>query len=367
MLRCEYLVVGDNYFGLDAALTLANGGSSVVYATSRIGDELDDCLIYGQFLRDYLITHDKFVLTDFRAHLNVAKEKLQKKINHLVNYQSLTILKGQPEFSALDTAGVHTMDNQTLVKFKNCIYAPSARNYINNPKVTIPTLDIGLENIFDHMDSKLITLYTDKICDFQLALDLSKIGIKINLITNQICIDSYQIKEIKNDNINLINESDILNVNEEFIVYKDSKIKIGKFFYNYNSLVNHYYYRLNEGLVNSITIFGDSLNQSIESYKINFKEKYQSTLWNKIYDQKEYDINQLVGNKTIVQYLVRSRLDEVYNSKSIQSKHLNGEIALDKKLNVLGYRIIGDHDKASYFINKLGSDLKLKDLELFML
>jgi hypothetical protein len=366
MLKCEFLVIGDNYFGLDAALTLANSGNSVVYATSRIEDDLQDYLIEAQFLRDYLSIHEKFNKTDFLAELESTKIKLEKKLNQLQSYQSLKILRGQPEFSSLDTAGVHTLESQTLIKFQNCVYAPSARNFINNSKITIPVDTIGLENIFEHLDNSIITIYSDKICDFQLALDLSKTGILINLITNKANIDTYKLSDIKFTKLKIIDESEVLSVNEDCIVMEKSKYITGKFYYNYNSLVNHYFYRLNESIVSSLNIYGDSINQSIASYKINFKEKYQSSIWTKIYDQKEYDINQLIGSKTIAQYIVRSRVDEIYNSQSFTSDTLDGEVAFDKKKNILGYRIIGENETAGLFIDKIGTNFKIKDLDIFL-
>ncbi len=363
MLKCDFLIIGDNYFGLDAAINLSNKGNSVIYTSARILNDENDYLIEAQFLRNYISINPKFDLIKFNKELKQSKLVLQKKLEYHKTYKQLTILRGQPELNSQFIAGIHNFEHQELIKFKKCLYLPSARNFIVNNKIEESVEKNPMDLLISNLGIKQITIYSDKIVDIQLAFDICETNTNVTLITSSNLIEDLKIKQIKPSKLKLLSDKDIKIINKDNIITTSGIIKLGKLFYNYNSLVNHYYYRLNESLLNTIQVYGDSLNQNLESYQLNFKERYQANIWSKLYDVKEYDVNLLSGTKTLIQYQVRSRVDEIEHNKTINISNLIGDYVTDRYRNILGFRFLVKQDDANYYINRMGTNFKEKDFE----
>jgi hypothetical protein len=370
MLSCKYFVVGDDYIAHEALNILTKKNNKVIYANAsqRFIEEADYISII-QCLSKYTKNTKSVNKTKLFNELALFKLEYSRRMNYLLSTGRLIHLQGQPELFRESIAGVHIDEVQQLINYQHLIYLPSAKNFVENTLIKDHNAVKNVYQIFNDITRiNKIAIITDKSEDIELAYLLTKIGIHVRLfipsyyinILNKMgkidLLKSYEITEIKEINIKSITLQKNI----------DKKTNFDEIYYNYNSLVNHQYFNLNESILPKIIVYGDSINQNYYSSLINLEERYGKSTLELLYEENYYSVQYLKLKNTYLSYSNETKKDEIVKSIELDYNRIKCKFLLNKKEEIISADVIGDDSLVDYFFRRIRINLKLKDAVNFL-
>ncbi len=366
MIKSKYLIVGDNFIGLEAVKVLLKRNRKIVYADASFRAlDIPDFLAYKTFTHDYMSRKNKPTMTQYIEAKQKFEIEYKKRIDHLITRQRLIHLPGQPELVRDNIAGVHNHDGQKLVQFDKIIYVPSAKNFVDNGLIEDWSSLSKMEDIWTDIKTvKSLGIITDKWQDVEVAYSLSKLNIKVVLTVPTIIYEIIKDK-IGTEYLTILDFADLQKVLQNTITAQKS-IKVDKIYYNYNSLVNHHYYNLNEKILKNVLILGDSVNQNHETVMHNLEEKFVKPLIERFYEESEYTVNLIRLRDTILTYSNISREDEIVSDYKLDDKNVKGVFKLNKKNVIITAYLEGEDSVINYFYNRIRTNLKIEDVKTFL-
>jgi hypothetical protein len=366
MIKSKYLIVGDNFIGLEAVKVLLKKNKKIAYAdASSKAIEVPDFLAYKTFTHDYLIRKTKPVMAEYIEAKKKFEQEYKKRIEHLILKQKLIHLPGQPELVRENLAGIHTINGQELIQFEKIIYVPSAKNFVENNLVKNLESLSKMEDIWKDIEElKSLGIITDKWQDVEVAYSISKLKIKVTLV---VPTNIYEIikDKIGTENLTILDMSDLQEVVHNTITTHKS-ITVNKIYYNYNSLVNHHYYNLNEKILKNVIVLGDSINQNYETVIHNLEEQFVKPLVERLYEESEYTVNHIRLRDTILTYSNVSREDEIISDYRLEDKNVKGVFKLNKKNVIITAYLEGDDSVINYFYNRIRTNLNISEVRSFL-
>jgi hypothetical protein len=366
MIKSKYLIVGDNFIGLEVVKVLLKKNKKIAYADASNKDiTIPDFLAYKTFTHDYLIRNPK----DSTAQYIEAKKKFEleykKRIDHLILKQRLIHLPGQPELVRENLAGIHNINGQELIEFEKIIYVPSAKNFVENVMVKDINSLSRMPEIWNDINTiKSLGIITDKWQDVEVAYSLSKLKLKITLVVPTNIFEIIKEK-IGTETLTIIDVNDLKEVVSNTIT-THKNITVNKIYYNYNSLVNHHYYNLNEKILKNVLVLGDSVNQNYETVIHNLEEKFVKPAIERMYEESEYTVSHIRLRDTILTYSNISREDEIISDYQLEDKNVKGVFKLNKKNVIITAYLEGEDSVINYFYNRIRSNLNLKEVVSFL-
>jgi hypothetical protein len=366
MIKSKYLIVGDNFIGLEAVKVLLKRNKKIAYAdASSKAIEVPDFLAYKTFTHDYLIRKTKPVMAEYIEAKKKFELEYKKRIEHLILKQKLIHLPGQPELVRENLAGIHTKNGQELIQFEKIIYVPSAKNFVENSLVKNLDSLSKMEDIWKDIEElKTLGIITDKWQDVEVAYSISKLKIKVTLV---VPTNIYEIikDKIGTEYLTILDMSDLQEVVHNTITTHKS-ITVNKIYYNYNSLVNHHYYNLNEKILKNVIVLGDSINQNYETVIHNLEEQFVKPLVERLYEESEYTVNHIRLRDTILTYSNVSREDEIISDYRLEDKNVKGVFKLNKKNIIITAYLEGDDSVINYFYNRIRTNLNISEVRSFL-
>lgn len=362
MIKCDFLVVGDNGLAVDAAIKLVNKNKKVVYMNASLKDSIQpDYYTIANILNVGLLNNTKLTREGFSSLIKLHNVNYIKNIEYLMSQKSLIILSGQPDFSSPNLAGIHSSESQNLVLYKRALYMPSAKNF-ETSKAPLGSILKPISDIFLNLEiDNNIIIITDNIDDIQTAFNLHKLNYKIILVCDSYVIEGCSLTSIKPKGLKIENIDIMKNLLK---IYKKSNKKTD-IYYNYNAIVNHSYYHLVNESLGNIDIYGQAVGQNSQSTKLNFDNDLNSNILQKAYEEKKFDLKVIVGGKCFFEYIILSRVDEIIDQKKLETDRLSGILGVDKDGYVVGMSLIIENKDLGYFSNLIIKHFKYDKVLLY--
>ena len=366
MIKSKYLIVGDNFIGLEAVKVLLKKNKKIVYAdASSNAIDAPDFLAYKSFTHDYLTRKTTVTMTEYIDAKTKFEIEYKKRIEFLIQKQKLIHLPGQPELVKDNIAGVHTKNGQELIQFEKIIYVPSAKNFVENSIIKDLESLSRMEDIWKDIElTKNIGIITDRWQDVEVAYLLSKLKIKTTLVVPSAIFEIIKDK-IGTESLTILDIKDIQEVTTN-VIRTAKTIQVSKIYYNYNSLVNHHYYNLNEKILKNVLVLGDSVNQNHETVIHNLEEKFVKPILERLYEESEYTVNHIRLRDTILTYSNVSREDEIISDYRLEDKNVKGVFKLNKKNFIITAYLEGEDSIINYFYNRIRTNLNISEVRNFL-
>jgi hypothetical protein len=367
MLKTNYVVVGDNYCGIAAFRMLQKYGKRVTYINASNKDiTIPDYITEKNFLLELLNKEPNLKLEHYKKAREKFKADYSFRVERMLEVYGVATMKGQPELLGEKRVGIHTTYDQQIIGYDKLYYVPSGRNFLNPEFEHNASIFGNIDDIFDDLGTKSkILVITDKIEDIEVVFGLSKLKLNLTLIVKDELYELLKI-ELTDTKIKFYKFRDIEKIGDTEIVIDGNTLAFDKLYYNYISIVDHNYYKLNQFSIDHGIILGDSLGQSYQNMLYELDEKLSKSPVELFYEECRYDVKLSRLNKTYLNYMNLTRSDEVIMSHEIKSPLVEGMVLCDRNQNVIGAELVGDNSMLEYFVTRIRKPNKIENIKEFI-